>query len=110
MSDERVNMEEAQRMIEVQKAPIERHSRLKEMYVRLIREKAPLTLARDLVRQELEALTQNPRIVELRMDLRRINSILGPMDMELAGLTRALGAKGIKMEAGHYTTKEIKGS
>lgn len=88
----------------------EKRPLLKKLFDELMAQKAPLALEREKVRAELDALTQNPRIAELRAKLKDLNAKLGPMDNELAGLARALGSKSVHAEPGVYTKSELKGA
>jgi uncharacterized coiled-coil DUF342 family protein len=62
----------------------------------------PLAERRDRLREELDALTQNPRIAELRTEIKAVNAELGPIDNEIAALAKALDGKSITAEPGVY--------
>lgn len=84
-------------------AATDKHPTLRKLYKELMTKKAPLAKALDEARAKLDALTQTPEVNALRAEIKRLNVELGPIDNELAGLARALGTKGMRLEPGAYT-------
>lgn len=80
----------------------EKTPRLRAMFIEAQAKRKPLAEARDRLREELDALTQNPRIAELREKLKAINAELAPLDNEVAALAKALGGKSLTAEPGTY--------
>lgn len=56
-------------------------------------------------REDYERLANNPRLIECRLHIKRINALLMPIMNDLAALVRAGGSKGIQAEAGSYSAE-----
>lgn len=79
--------------------------RLKELFKQLWAEKRALLKVIEPARADYERLVNDPRLQECKRIIKDSNPKLAALDNEIAGLARALGAKGIKIEAGEFSAK-----
>lgn len=89
-----------------EKAPAEKTPRLRELLEQLSAEKQELLKALGPARADYERLINDPRLIECRKVLKEHAPRLAAIDNELAGLARAIGARGIKVDPGVYTSEE----
>jgi hypothetical protein len=79
--------------------------RLRELFLELLAEKEKLLEMIRPARETYEKLVNDPQLIEVRRLIKEMNPKLAAIDNELAGLTRALGSKGIKIEQGRVGLK-----
>jgi hypothetical protein len=89
------------------KNKVEKAPRARALYEALQKEKAVLLAELKPFRDFYEAHVSDKRFTEAKARIKKINALLFPIDNELAALARAGGARGIKVEAGNYTDKDV---
>lgn len=79
--------------------------RLRTMFNELLAQKQALAAELKPSRDFHDKHVNDPKLLEARKKIKEINAKMAPIDQELAGLARAIGSKGAKIEAGVYETK-----
>lgn len=84
---------------------LEKTPLLQLIFKKLQGEKAKLLDVVAPARADYERLTNDPRLIECKRIIKESNPKLAAIDNELAGLARALGSRGIKVESGEFASQ-----
>lgn len=97
--------EKAEAPVEEVKAPASKTPLADALKVKLQEERDRLKAELKPYREVYDQKINDPELLEARAKIRELSNLLIPVENELAALVRAGGSKGLKVEAGTYTSE-----